>query len=85
LRLLAYHDMTGRIFQSPHPGYWKRHISIVLIDVQAGDLLPPPVAAALRMVEGMTYKGIHPQATVIEGDYPHCVKLDKESMKPYEE
>ena len=39
---------------------------------------------ALGMAEGMTYKGIHPTARLIEGIYPKGVKLDKKSMKPYE-
>jgi len=42
------------------------------------------VEAALGMAEGMTYKGVHPRATLVEGDYPKGVKLDKKSMKPYE-
>jgi hypothetical protein len=43
------------------------------------------VAAALGMARGMTYKGIHPQAALIEGNYPKGVKLNKKSMKPYED
>lgn len=43
------------------------------------------VSKALGMAEGMTYKGIHPVASLIEGDYPKGVKLDKKSMKPYED
>lgn len=39
---------------------------------------------ALSMAEGMTYKGIHPKSSLIEGKYPKGVKLDKKAMKPYE-
>jgi hypothetical protein len=42
------------------------------------------VDKAMGMAEGMTYKGIHPTAKLIEGIYPKGVKLDKKSMKPYE-
>ena len=42
-------------------------------------------AKALGMAEGMTYKGIHPKAALIDGHYPKGVRLNKKSMKPYEE
>lgn len=42
------------------------------------------IAKALGMAEGMTYKGVHPVASLVEGDYPKGVKLDKKAMKPYE-
>ncbi|MEX1117461.1 MAG: hypothetical protein WEB60_01575, partial [Terrimicrobiaceae bacterium] len=32
---------------------------------------------ALGMAMGMTYKGIHPEVSLIEGEYPKGVKLDK--------
>lgn len=36
------------------------------------------------MAEGMTYKGVHPTATVIEAAYPKGVRLTKKQMQPYE-
>ena len=43
------------------------------------------VDKAFGMSEGMTYKGIHPTAMLVEGNYPKGVKLDKKSMRPYEQ
>jgi hypothetical protein len=42
------------------------------------------VEKALGMAEGMTYKGVHPTATLIETAYPKGVRLTKREMKPYE-
>jgi Rhodopirellula transposase DDE domain len=39
---------------------------------------------AVSMAQGMTYKGIHAKASLLEGEYPKGVKLDKKAMKPYE-
>ena len=36
------------------------------------------------MAEGMTYKGVHPTATLIETVYPKGVRLTKKQMRPYE-
>jgi hypothetical protein len=36
------------------------------------------------MAEGMTYKGVHPTATLIETAYPKGVRLTKKQMRPYE-
>lgn len=43
------------------------------------------VDKALGMAGGMTYKGVHPTSTLVEGNYPKGVKLDKKAMKPYEQ
>ena len=42
------------------------------------------VQKALGMAEGMTYKGVHPTATLIETAYPIGVRLTKKQMQPYE-
>ena len=42
------------------------------------------VSQALGMAEGMTYKGVHPTATLIETAYPKGVRLAKKQMQPYE-
>ena len=42
------------------------------------------VQKALGMAEGMTYKGVHPTATLIETAYPKGVRLTKKQMLPYE-
>ena len=42
------------------------------------------VEKALGMAEGMTYKGVHPTATLIETAYPKGVRLTKKQMQPYE-
>ena len=39
---------------------------------------------ALGMAEGMTYKGVHPQVTLVEDTYAKGVRLTKKQMKPYE-
>ena len=41
------------------------------------------VAKALDMAQGMTYKGIHPTAVLVERVYPKGIKLNKKAMKPY--
>lgn len=42
------------------------------------------VQKALGMAEGMTYKGVHPTATLIAAAYPKGVRLTKKQMIPYE-
>jgi hypothetical protein len=42
------------------------------------------VTKALEMAQGMTYKGIHPTAVLVEQVYAKGIKLDKKTMKPYE-
>ena len=39
---------------------------------------------ALGMAEGMTYKGVHPQVTLVADTYAKGVRLTKKQMKPYE-
>ena len=41
------------------------------------------VAKALGMAEGMTYKGVHPKAVLVEGEYPKGVRLSKKEMRVY--
>lgn len=71
-----------------YPPYHSKYNPIervfgVLENYWNGDPLTS-VPKALAMAEGMTYKGVHPTATLVEGIYPKGVKLDKKSMKPYE-
>lgn len=71
-----------------YPPYHSKYNPIervfgVLENYWNGDPLTS-VAKALGMAEGMTYKGVHPTATLVEGTYPKGVKLDKKAMKPYE-
>jgi hypothetical protein len=42
------------------------------------------VQKALGMAEGMTYKGVHPTAALIETAYPKGVRLTPKQMQPYE-
>ena len=42
------------------------------------------VQKALGTVEGMTCKGLHPTAILIETAYPKGVRLTKKQMQPYE-
>ena len=41
------------------------------------------VGKALGMSEGMTYKGVHPTATLVETHYPKGVRLSKKEMSVY--
>jgi len=71
-----------------YPPYHSKYNPIervfgVLENYWNGDPLTT-VAKALGMAEGMTYKGVHPNAMLVEGIYPKGIKLDKKSMKPYE-
>ena len=72
-----------------YPPYHSKYNPIervfgVLENYWNGDPLTS-AAKALGMAEGMTYKGIHPKASLIDGHYPKGVRLNKKSMKPYEE
>jgi hypothetical protein len=71
-----------------YPPYHSKYNPIervfgVLENYWNGDPLTS-VSKALGMAEGMTYKGVHPTAKLIDGTYPKGVKLDKKTMKPYE-
>ena len=71
-----------------YPPYHSKYNPIervfgVLENYWNGDPLTS-VIKALGMAEGMTYKGVHPKAVLIEGSYPKGVKVDKKSMRPYE-
>ena len=45
-----------------------------------GDLLTT-IDKALGMARGMTYKSVHPQASLVTGDYPKGIKLDKPALQ----
>jgi hypothetical protein len=71
-----------------YPPYHSKYNPIervfgVLENYWNGDPLDS-VQKALGMAEGMTYKGVHPTATLIETAYPKGVRLTKKQMKPYE-
>ena len=42
------------------------------------------VQKAMGMAEGMTYKGVHPTAILVETAYPKGVRLTQKQMVPYE-
>jgi hypothetical protein len=42
------------------------------------------VPKAMGMAEGMTYKGVHPTAILVETAYPKGVRLTPKQMVPYE-
>lgn len=82
----AFHQVDVQI--ACYPPYHSKYNPIervfgVLENYWNGDPLTS-VAKALGMAEGMTYKGVSPKATLIEGHYPKGVKVDKKAMKPYE-
>jgi len=64
------YNPVGRVFCALE-NYWN------------GDPLET-VEKAFGMAEGMTYKGVHPTATLIETAYPKGVRLTKKQMQPYE-
>lgn len=71
-----------------YPPYHSKYNPIervfgVLENYWNGDPLTS-VTKALDMAQGMTYKGIHPTAVLVEKIYPKGIKLDKKAMKPYE-
>jgi len=90
-RVLVIEPATGAPFEfaySDYPLYHSKYNPIervfgVLENYWNGDPLTS-VDKALGMARGMTYKGIHPTAVLIERAYPKGVRLDKKTMKPYE-
>jgi len=71
-----------------YPPYHSKYNPIervfgVLENYWNGDPLTS-VTKALDMAQGMTYKGIHPTAVLVEKIYPKGIKLDKKAMKHYE-
>lgn len=83
----AHHQVDVQL--ACYPPYHSKYNSIervfgVLENYWNGDPLVS-VAKALGMAEGMTYKGVHPTAMLVDGEYPKGVKLNKKSMIPYEE
>ncbi|MEI7909856.1 MAG: hypothetical protein WCK77_09500 [Verrucomicrobiota bacterium] len=83
----AFHQVNVQL--ACYPPYHSKYNPIervfgVLENYWNGDPLTS-VDKALGMAQGMTYKGIHPTSVLIEQTYPKGVKLDKKTMKPYEE
>jgi hypothetical protein len=71
-----------------YPPYHSKYNPIervfgVLENYWNGDPLTT-IEKALGMAKSMTYKSVHPQASLVTGDYPKGIKLDKKAMKPYE-
>lgn len=80
------HQVTVKL--ACYPPYHSKYNPVervfgVLENYWNGDLLET-VEKALGMAEGMTYKGVHPTATLIETEYPTGVRLTKKQMRPYE-
>lgn len=88
-RLVAFsaeHQITVKL--ACYPPYHSKYNPVervfgVLENYWNGDPLDS-VQKALGMAEGMTYKGVHPTATLIETAYPKGVRLTKKQMLPYE-
>ena len=82
----AEHQVTVKL--ACYPPYHSKYNPVervfgVLENYWNGDPLET-VEKALGMAEGMTYKGVHPTATLIETAYPKGVRLTKKQMQPYE-
>lgn len=82
----AEHQITVKL--ACYPPYHSKYNLVervfgVLENYWNGDPLTS-VAKALGLAEGMTYKGVHPIATLIEAAYPTGVRLTKKQMIPYE-
>jgi len=82
----AEHRVTVKL--ACYPPYHSKYNPVervfgVLENYWNGDPLET-VQKALGMAEGMTYKGVHPTATLIETAYPKGVRLTKKQMQPYE-
>ena len=82
----AREDITIQL--AYYPPYHSKYNPVervfgVLENYWNGDPLET-VEKALGMAEGMTYKGVHPTATLIETAYPKGVRLTKKQMQPYE-
>ena len=86
VELSAEYQVTVKL--ACYPPYHSKYNPVervfgVLENYWNGDLLET-VQKALGMAEGMTYKGVHPTATLIENAYPKGVRLTKKQMQPYE-
>jgi hypothetical protein len=82
----AEHQVTVQL--ACYPPYHSKYNPVervfgVLENYWNGDPLET-IEKALGMAEGMTYKGVHPTATLIETVYPKGVRLTKKQMRPYE-
>ena len=82
----AEHQVTVKL--ACYPPYHSKYNPVervfgVLENYWNGDPLET-VQKALGMAEGMTYKGVHPTATLIETVYPRGVRLTKKQMQHYE-
>ncbi len=87
VELSATHNITVQL--ACYPPYHSKYNPVervfgVLKNYWNGDPLYT-VAKALGMADGMTYKGVHPIVTLVEGNYPKGVRKTKKEMKPYEE
>lgn len=86
VELSAFHNITVQL--ACYPPYHSKYNPVervfgVLENYWNGDPLCT-VAQALGMAEGMTYKGVHPIATLVEKPYPKGVRLNKQQLKPFE-
>ena len=82
----AEHQITVKL--ACYPPYHSKYNPVervfgVLENYWNGDPLDS-VQKALGMAEGMTYKGVHPIALLVETAYPKGVRLTKKQMIPYE-
>lgn len=82
----AEHQITVKL--ACYPPYHSKYNLVervlgVLENYWNGDPLES-VQKALGMAEGMTYKGVHPTATLVAAAYPKGVRLTKKQMIPYE-
>ena len=82
----AQHQITVKL--ACYPPYHSKYNPVervfgVLENYWNGDPLDS-VQKALGMAAGMTYKGVHPTATLVEATYPKGVRLTKKQMIPYE-
>ena len=78
------HQVTVKL--ACYPPYHSKYNPVervlgVLENYWNGDPLET-VEKALGMAEGMTYKGVHPTATLIETAYPKRVRLTQKQMRP---
>ena len=86
VELSARHTITVQL--ACYPPYHSKYNPIervfgVLENYWNGDPLGS-IAHALGMAAGMTYKGVHPVVSLVDGAYPKGVRLSKTEMKSYE-
>ena len=86
VELSAAHNITVQL--ACYPPYHSKYNPVervfgVLENYWNGDPLRS-VAHALGMAAGMTYKGVHPVVSLIDGAYSTGVRLSKAEMKPFQ-